>query len=70
MDKNSNSNKRAKMESEYDVKDIIIIDNGADTVKVGISGEDYPRVINKIEWFKKKIKKFNLVKYVKINFFY
>ena len=49
MDKNSNSNKRAKMESEYDVKDIIIIDNGADTVKVGISGEDYPRVINKIE---------------------
>jgi len=38
-------NKRAKMESEFDVKDIIVIDNGADTVKIGISGEDKPRVI-------------------------
>jgi len=37
-------NKRAKMESEFDVKDIIVIDNGADTVKIGISGEDKPRV--------------------------
>lgn len=44
MEKNSNANKRARMESEYDVKDIIVIDNGADTVKVGISGEDNPRV--------------------------
>jgi hypothetical protein len=32
------------MESEYDVKDIIVIDNGTDTVKIGVSGEDYPRV--------------------------
>jgi actin beta/gamma 1 len=37
-------NTRAHMESEYDVKDIIVIDNGADTIKIGISGEDYPRV--------------------------
>lgn len=32
------------MESEYDIKDIIVIDNGADTIKIGISGEDFPRV--------------------------
>jgi len=32
------------MESECDVKDIVVIDNGTDTIKVGISGEDYPRV--------------------------
>ncbi|KAL4480379.1 hypothetical protein ABPG74_020895 [Tetrahymena malaccensis] len=44
MDKQK-ENKRAKMESEYDVKDIIVIDNGADTVKIGISGEDKPRII-------------------------
>lgn len=37
-------NKRSMMESEYDVKDIIVIDNGTDTVKIGVSGEDYPRV--------------------------
>lgn len=37
-------NKRAKMESEFDVKDLIVIDNGADSVKIGISGEDKPRV--------------------------
>lgn len=33
------------MESEYDVKDIIVIDNGADSIKIGISGEDNPRLI-------------------------
>ncbi len=38
-------NKRSMMESEYDVKDIIVIDNGTDSVKIGVSGEDYPRVI-------------------------
>ena len=32
------------MESEYDVKDVIVIDNGSDSVKIGISGEDNPRV--------------------------
>ncbi len=32
------------MESEYDMKDIIVIDNGTDSVKIGISGEDNPRV--------------------------
>lgn len=37
-------NKRSMMESECDVRDIIVIDNGTDTIKVGISGEDYPRV--------------------------
>ena len=37
-------NKRSMMESEFDTKDIIVIDNGSDTVKIGISGEDNPRV--------------------------
>lgn len=40
-----NVNKRAKMESEFDNKDIIVIDNGSETVKVGISGENFPKVI-------------------------
>jgi actin-related protein len=40
-------NTRATMESEYDVKDIIVIDNGADSIKIGISGEDNPRVIKR-----------------------
>lgn len=40
-----NINKRAKMESEFDMKDIIVIDNGSETVKVGISGENFPKVI-------------------------
>ena len=44
MSKEPKVNKRATMESEFDVKDLIIIDNGSDTIKVGISGEDYPRV--------------------------
>ena len=34
------TNKRALMESEYDIKDIIVIDNGAEITKIGISGED------------------------------
>jgi actin-related protein len=38
-------NKRSMMESEFDVKDIIVIDNGTDSVKIGVSGEDYPRVL-------------------------
>lgn len=38
-------NKRSMMESEYDVKDVIVIDNGTETIKIGVSGEDYPRVI-------------------------
>ena len=44
VDSKKTQNTRAVMESEYDVKDIIVIDNGADTIKIGISGEDYPRV--------------------------
>lgn len=27
------------------MKDIVVIDNGTDTVKIGLSGEDYPRII-------------------------
>jgi actin beta/gamma 1 len=30
------------MESEFDIKDLIVIDNGGDTCKIGISGEDFP----------------------------
>ncbi|EGR31582.1 hypothetical protein IMG5_106340 [Ichthyophthirius multifiliis] len=48
MDKQK-ENKRAQMESEFDVKDIIVIDNGADSVKIGISGEDHPRKIVDID---------------------
>lgn len=40
-----NINKRAKMESEFDMKDIIVIDNGSDSIKVGISGENFPKHI-------------------------
>lgn len=28
------------MESDVDIKDIVVIDNGTDTIKVGVSGED------------------------------
>ena len=45
MESKNNYNTRAIMESEDDVKDIIVIDNGADTIKIGISGEDFPRLI-------------------------
>jgi len=33
------------MESKFDVRDVIVIDNGADSIKIGFSGEDKPRVI-------------------------
>ena len=33
------------MESEFDKKDFIIIDSGSDTIKIGYSGEDTPRVL-------------------------
>jgi actin beta/gamma 1 len=33
-----------KMESEFDLKDYIVIDNGTDSLKIGFSGEDTPRV--------------------------
>ncbi len=32
------------MESEFDKKDFIIIDSGSETIKIGYSGEDTPRV--------------------------
>ena len=35
------------MESAYDQNEIIIIDNGSDTLKIGYTGEDYPQVITK-----------------------
>ena len=36
--------RRDMIESEFDLKDFYIIDNGTETVKIGISGEDFPRV--------------------------
>jgi len=32
------------LESEIDSKYLIVIDNGSETIKIGYSGEDYPRV--------------------------
>lgn len=37
--------KKDVLESETDVRDFIVIDNGTETVKIGLSGEDYPRVL-------------------------
>ena len=37
--------KKDILESETDVKDLVVIDNGTETVKIGLSGEDYPRVL-------------------------
>eukprot|EP01016_Furgasonia_blochmanni_P024430 TRINITY_DN2634_c0_g2_i4.p1 TRINITY_DN2634_c0_g2~~TRINITY_DN2634_c0_g2_i4.p1 ORF type:complete len:416 (-),score=66.10 TRINITY_DN2634_c0_g2_i4:987-2234(-) len=34
-----------KMESEFDLKDYIVIDNGTDALKIGFSGEDTPRFV-------------------------
>ena len=45
MKLNKQANKRLEVEAEIDVKDLIIIDDGTDTVRVGISGTDYPEVI-------------------------
>lgn len=60
-----NINKRAKMESEFDMKDIIVIDNGSETVKVGISGENFPKVIilfyNFLKYIKKIIRISNII---------
>jgi len=36
--------KRYEMESKADLKDVIVIDNGSSTIKIGFSGEDKPRV--------------------------
>jgi actin-related protein len=35
---------KEQLESDIDVKDIVVIDNGTETTKMGFSGEDYPRV--------------------------
>ena len=37
-------NKRNLLESEVDLKDLIVIDNGTDSIKMGYSGENHPRV--------------------------
>ena len=37
--------KKDILESETDVRDLVVIDNGTETVKIGLSGEDYPRVL-------------------------
>jgi actin-related protein len=37
--------RRKYFESEVDVKEMIIIDNGTETIKIGRSGVDYPSVI-------------------------
>ena len=37
-------NKRNLLESEVDLKDLIVIDNGTDTIHMGYSGENLPRV--------------------------
>lgn len=37
--------KKDVLESETDVKELVVIDNGTETVKIGLSGEDYPRVL-------------------------
>lgn len=37
--------KKDVLESETDVKDLVVIDNGTESVKIGLSGEDYPRVL-------------------------
>jgi actin-related protein len=38
-------NKRNLLESEVDLKDLIVIDNGTDSIKMGYSGENHPRII-------------------------
>lgn len=35
---------KVQLESDVDVKEFIVIDNGTETIKIGVSGEDYPRV--------------------------
>jgi actin-related protein len=37
--------RRKYFESEVDLKEMIVIDNGTETVKIGRSGVDYPSVI-------------------------
>jgi len=37
--------KKDVLESETDAKDLVVIDNGTETIKIGLSGEDYPRVL-------------------------
>lgn len=38
-------NKRFNVESAIDVEEIVVIDNGTDTIKIGMSGSDYPQII-------------------------
>jgi actin-related protein len=38
-------NKRANVESEVDMREVVVIDNGTDTIKIGMSGVDYPQIV-------------------------
>ena len=42
---NNPANKRKLIESEVDIQEMIVIDNGTETIKIGRSGSDYPSVI-------------------------
>jgi hypothetical protein len=42
---NNPVNRRKFIESEINMKEMIIIDNGTETVKIGRSGVDYPSII-------------------------
>lgn len=33
-----------EMDSLFDKEEVVIIDNGSETIKAGFAGEDYPRV--------------------------
>jgi hypothetical protein len=33
-----------EMDSLFDKEEIVVIDNGSETMKIGFAGEDYPRV--------------------------
>ena len=43
--RNNPVNRRKDIESEINLREMIIIDNGTETVKIGRSGSDYPSII-------------------------
>ena len=44
-DKKPTVNKRSLVESEIDLEDVVVIDNGTDTIKIGMSGTDTPQIL-------------------------
>ena len=44
FDKRTRKKEPPPMESAYDEKDLVVIDNGSDTLKIGFSGTDWPQV--------------------------